>query len=107
MARHSSAQIVSPNSSGVPQLHTHQSFGAGNVTTHQTNVLDVWWVQRSKQCPRALQQSEEGHQMVSAILKIGKYMPITIPPTNTPKITMMNGSNRLDKESTALATSSS
>ena len=44
---------------------------------------------------------------VIAILKIGRYIAITIAPTRPPMITMMNGSIRLESASTALFTSSS
>ena len=40
-------------------------------------------------------------------LKIGRYMPMTMLPTITPIMTMMNGSSRLAKASTALLTSCS
>lgn len=46
-------------------------------------------------------------QMVAAILKIGRYMAITMPPTMTPMMTMIIGSSRLLRASTALLTSSS
>lgn len=40
-------------------------------------------------------------------LKMGRYMPTTMPPTNIPMMTMMNGSSRLANASTALLTSCS
>jgi len=48
-----------------------------------------------------------GYPTTAASLKIGRYMPTTMPPTSTPMITMMNGSSRLDNASTALLTSCS
>src|SRR5690606_8550297 len=51
---------------------------------------------------------EEGHrQTVAAILKIGRYMPITIEPTTPPMMIMIIGSSRLLSASTELLTSSS
>ena len=38
-------------------------------------------------------------------LKIGRYMPTTMPPTTTPMKTMIIGSSRLERASTALFTS--
>ena len=46
-------------------------------------------------------------QNVPASLKIGRYSAITMPPTSVPMITMINGSSRVDRVSTALLTSSS
>jgi len=40
-------------------------------------------------------------------LKIGRYMPTTMLPTSPPIITMINGSSRLLRASTALLTSDS
>ena len=41
------------------------------------------------------------------ILKIGKYIAITSPPTRTPSTAMINGSSRLLNPSTRLSTSAS
>ncbi len=41
------------------------------------------------------------------ILKIGRYMAITMPPMSTPRTTMIIGSIRLDSASTASSTSCS
>ena len=49
--------------------------------------------------------AEYDQPTTAASLKIGRYMPITMLPTSTPIITMMNGSSRLASASTALLTS--
>ena len=46
-------------------------------------------------------------QTTAPSLKIGRYIATTMPPTSTPRITMMNGSSRLDNASTAASTSAS
>ncbi len=46
-------------------------------------------------------------QTVPASLKIGRYSEMTMPPTMTPRITMINGSSRVLSVSTAFSTSSS
>ena len=46
-------------------------------------------------------------QTAAAILKIGRYIATTMPPTRVPISTMMKGSSRLDRASTALLTSCS
>ena len=46
-------------------------------------------------------------QNVPASLKIGRYRAITMPPTRVPSTTMMSGSSRVERVSTALLTSSS
>ena len=47
------------------------------------------------------------NQITAPILKIGRYIAITSPPTSTPRIAMISGSSRLLRPSTALSTSSS
>ena len=46
-------------------------------------------------------------QTTAPILKIGRYIAMTRPPTRTPRIAMISGSSKLDMLSTALSTSSS
>src|SRR5690606_19290669 len=46
-------------------------------------------------------------QMTAPSLKIGRYMATTRPPTSTPRITMISGSSRLERASTAASTSAS
>jgi hypothetical protein len=46
-------------------------------------------------------------QITAPILKIGRYMATTRPPTSTPRMAMIIGSSRLLRLSTALSTSSS
>src|SRR5690242_20550180 len=59
-------------------------------------------------CPCKIGHALCGDQPTTAAsLKIGRYMPMTMPPTSTPMMTMMNGSRRLDSASTALLTSCS
>src|SRR5690606_37242738 len=45
-------------------------------------------------------------QITEPILKIGRYMATTRPPTRTPRIAMIIGSSKLLRLSTALSTSS-
>ena len=48
-----------------------------------------------------------GVQTTEPSLKIGRYIETTMPPISTPRMTMMNGSIRLDRPLTASSTSSS
>ncbi len=48
-----------------------------------------------------------GDQMTAPSLKIGRYIATTMPPTSTPRMTMIIGSSRLDSASTAASTSAS
>ena len=59
---------------------------------------------------RGMLQMERGggfDYTTAASLKIGRYMPITMPPTTMPMKIMISGSIRLLSASTALFTSSS
>src|SRR3954466_6292579 len=55
---------------------------------------------------RSIVEQRRNRQPTTApSLKIGRYMPTTMPPTTVPMTTMIIGSSRLDSASTALLTS--
>jgi hypothetical protein len=54
-----------------------------------------------------LLQHVGGGQITAPSLKMGRYMAMTRPPTSTPRITMISGSSRLERPSTAASTSAS
>ncbi len=100
---------------GGAQLKPERSFG---VCTKCANLfcraarsrgqwrLDEHHQQRTLTLSRRERVSRQ-RQNVPASLKIGRYSAITMPPTNTPMITMIRGSSSVDSVSTALLTSSS
>jgi hypothetical protein len=65
--------------------------------------------------PSSARASGENHsslamrqtQTTAPSLKIGRYIETTMPPMSTPRMTMMNGSIRLDRPLTISSTSSS
>ncbi len=54
-----------------------------------------------------LLRSRKADQIAAPNLKMGRYMAITMPPTNTPRMAMIAGSSRLLIASTAASTSAS
>ena len=69
--------------------------------------------QQADQAGKSRQQRQGGlqraglDQMTAPILKIGRYIAMTRPPTSTPSMAMIIGSSRLLMLSTALSTSAS
>ena len=55
----------------------------------------------------AADRGRRDRQTAWPILKIGRYMAITMPPISVPSTTMIIGSIRLDSASTASSTSAS
>ena len=62
--------------------------------------------QRERREPE-LRRRHAGAQTTAPSLKIGRYIDTTMPPISTPRMTMMNGSIRLDRPLTISSTSSS
>ena len=75
--------------------------------------FDAGEYQQAEQTGSGCQQRQGGRQragldqMTAPILKIGRYIAMTRPPTSTPRMAMIIGSSRLLMLSTALSTSAS
>ena len=89
----------------IPLHHERQA-----VDHHVQETAD----QQAEQAGTCCQYRQSGRQqragldqMTAPILKIGRYIAMTRPPTSTPRMAMIIGSSRLLMLSTALSTSAS
>jgi hypothetical protein len=93
---------------GPIRLRTPPGEAEGRTTqtteaaAHQAaaSVIQRVWETRSR-------EQQLGYCTAFIISKIGRYIAITIPPTITPRQTIIAGSIRLSSELTATSTSSS
>ena len=78
-------------------ITTFRKLPTSSENTKALPVSSAWFVEAARPV----------RQTTAPSLKIGRYIATTMPPTSTPRITMMSGSSRLDSASTAASTSAS